>query len=489
MQSYFCISVTFLDPLFHGRGDENEPEWPPSPMRVYQALLAGSQTGCRKIQWSSAKEDAFLWLERQKPLLIITPSARPAAACKLFVPNNDSDKKIDRHERLTSKDSRPYRMLDGETLYYLWAIDEGQANSIPCAKLLCHEARQIMALGWGIDQVVGDGLILQDAEVAALQGKRWRMWDVNRPGLRTWRVPMQGTLQNLMKIHHAFLQRVDGKRYSPPPKFMKYDTMAYIHETELPPRSYAVFELPEGVVFHQEDAVRVAAMLRSLTCRLAKRDTHTFPGGSEQYVAGHISENDRGKPRLSYLPLPTIGHSHSDGMIRRVMIAEPFGGNGTHASWAQIRLRGALMTDQDNCDRGTLYDLWRTSSAEVIRLYACEGRVWHSVTPVILPGYDDFKTLRQSKDNGPTKAERLLFKCLAHAGIPLGSLESVTLRKAPFWPGSQHPMRYHRPDYLADHRARPGWHVRLVFRERLAGPLSIGAGRHCGLGILARAED
>ena len=66
MSGYLCISVTFLDPLFHGKGDGDEWEWPPSPMRVFQALLAGSRTGCRNIEWSTVKSDAFRWLEQKE---------------------------------------------------------------------------------------------------------------------------------------------------------------------------------------------------------------------------------------------------------------------------------------------------------------------------------------------------------------------------------------------------------------------------------------
>lgn len=110
-------------------------------------------------------------------------------------------------------------------------------------------------------------------------------------------------------------------------------------------------------------------------------------------------------------------------------------------------------------------------------------------TPVVLPGFDDFKGIRDAEITRPTKAERLLFKCLVHAGIPLESVASVTLRKAPFWPGSQHPKHYYRPNYLADQRSRPGWHVRIVFHEPVAGPLSNGAGRHCGLGVFAATDE
>jgi CRISPR-associated protein Csb2 len=490
MPDYFCISVTFLDPLFHGKGDGDEPEWPPSPMRVFQALLAGSRTGCRNIEWSTAKSDAFRWLERRKAPVIITPSARRASASTLFVPNNDSDKEFDRQDRLTTKHIRPHRLLDGSTLHYLWRIDESEERSTKSyAELLCSEARHLKALGWGIDQVVGYGRILTEAKTAVLPGHRWRARDGYQPGQRTFRVPVEGSLEDLEAVHQSFLRRVNGKQYCPRLRLRKFDTVAYLRESVLPPRPSAVFELPEEIAFRQEDAVRVAAMLRSLACKLAREDTHKFPGESDLYVAGHMKEDDQGRPRFSYLPLPTIGHAHADGMIRRLMIAEPLGGDGTHARWAKNRLRNALLKDHNNKDRGVLCDLWRSESKRVVDRYVGKSRAWCSVTPVILPGYDDFKAIPRHNTERPTKAERLLFKCLTHAGISIESVKDVTLRRSPIWPGSQHPKHYHRPDYLKDHHARPGWHVRLVFHEPLAGPLAIGAGRHCGLGILAGSED
>ncbi len=40
MIRYLCISATFLDGRFHGRRDGGESEWPPSPLRLFQALVA-----------------------------------------------------------------------------------------------------------------------------------------------------------------------------------------------------------------------------------------------------------------------------------------------------------------------------------------------------------------------------------------------------------------------------------------------------------------
>jgi CRISPR-associated protein Csb2 len=485
MAHHLCISATLLDPLFHGKRDRDEPEWPPSPMRLFQALLAGARTGCRNSAWSEAKAEAFRWLERRDPPQIVAPEARLAAAYTFFVPNNDGDKRFDRQDRLTSKVARPHRLVcrDEETdprpaVHYLWPIPEEEwTTARPHVELLGREARHLLALGWGIDQVVGNGRILSGADVAALPGQRWRVWRAFRAGAQTWRVPTAGSLKDLEGVHQSFLQRVDGRQYRPPLKLSRFDSVMYLSAATLPPRSCAAFELPDGVAFRQERADEVAAMLRSLACFCAKADTHEFPGGSETYVAGHVPDN-RGQtpPRFSYLPLATIGHEHADGMIRRLLIGEPYGGDGSHADWAQQRLRNQVLRDQDGNERGVLLDMWRDNSKEMVKRYVAESKRWSSVTPVILPGFDDGKQ---------AKAEKLLLQAIEQAGLRCDMVTELVLRKAPFWPGSQHPRQYQRPSYL---KYLPAWHVRLTFREPVPGPLALGAGRHGGLGVFARID-
>ncbi|KPK75663.1 MAG: hypothetical protein AMJ79_10420 [Phycisphaerae bacterium SM23_30] len=195
----------------------------------------------------------------------------------------------------------------------MWPLDESNDPSPRShAELLCQEARHLLALGWGINQAIGNGRIITDAEAAALPGRHWNPWAGHRPGKMQWRVPKIGSFSDLERVHQSFLQRVNGKQYRPPLKLSRFDTVTYHSAASLPPRDYAAFELPEGVAFRQVDVARVAAMLRSLSCRSAKADAHKFHVNdrvidSEIYVAGHVKGTKRTPPRFSYLPLAAIG--------------------------------------------------------------------------------------------------------------------------------------------------------------------------------------
>jgi CRISPR-associated protein Csb2 len=481
MTYHLCISVTFLDPLFHGKADGGEPEWPPSPLRVFQALLAGAHAGHRHQDWSDAKAEAFRWLEQREPPEIITPDARRARGYTLFVPDNDSDKKFDRHERLTGKDARPHRMIGGQTVHYLWMIREDDWPSTRShAGVLCQEARHLLALGW-IDAVVGDGRVLTAEEAWALTGVHWHPWSGYHLVGETRRVPKQGTLDDLGRTHKSCLNSVSGLLYRPPRKLTVFDAVCYWRVTALPPRPCVVFTLEplpgesRRPAFRQVDGVKVAIMLRHVACEAAKNDSYEFPGGSERYVAGHASDRNDCSPRFSYLSLPTIGHPHADGMIRRMLIAEPYGSDGTQARWAAQRMRNRALVDENGQEHALLLNV--ESEDRVVSAHLWQARTWSSVTPVVLPGFDDGKQ---------AKAERLLVKAVQQAGMPVEAIEDVVLRRAPFWPGSRHPRLYQRPAYLRD---LPAWHVRVRFGEPIPGPLAIGAGRHCGLGLFVRGED
>src|SRR5579859_1711384 len=115
MASDLRITARFLLPYSHGRGEGGQPEWPPSPLRLFQALVAsslGREPDARRREESA---ETLRWLERQRAPEIIAASALPCAPYRLFVPDNIGDKVAKR----TEKDSRPLR-LRGDAVHYVF---------------------------------------------------------------------------------------------------------------------------------------------------------------------------------------------------------------------------------------------------------------------------------------------------------------------------------------------------------------------------------
>ena len=77
------ISVRFHDGRYHGRLD-----WPPSPARLFQALVAGAAQG---QMLTEEDRRALLWFETLDPPEIAAPPMRAGQGFRNYVPNNDLD--------------------------------------------------------------------------------------------------------------------------------------------------------------------------------------------------------------------------------------------------------------------------------------------------------------------------------------------------------------------------------------------------------------
>ena len=201
-------------------------------------------------------------------------------------------------------------------------------------------------------------------------------------------------------------------------------------------------------------------------------------GWVDSYVHGHRAAGEDAKARFSYLPLPTIEHRGEGvyvvGGIRRVLLAELTESTESHLLWARQMLPGQFLTNEEDGERRAM--LAPLSDDSVLQKYTAPSDTWATVTPVVLPGSDDGKY---------AKAEKLFFKALRHAGYcPEALAAKPEFRNVSFWPGGDLSLRYKRPDYLRN-GCWSVYHVRVRWRQRMRGPLAIGAGRHCGLGIFA----
>jgi CRISPR-associated protein Csb2 len=511
---HLSISITFLQPTCHarfGKEDVAPNEWPPSPLRLFQAMIAGAAarwTGdgdsTRATLTAAAPIAALRWLEmlsESAPPAILAPKYTMGASVPRYVPNNSADlvaakwargDSLATFEDRTRKVFRPTYMHGGTTIHYLWPLDASAApEAVTHITTITAAARCIVALGWGIDVAIGDARLINGDEAGCLESENIERWSpstspTTHPALR---LPCRGTLDDLIQRHTAFLRRLEGGVFRPTPPVCVFRHVTYRRGVTLPSRPFAVFALrqvdnPDRVrAFRFENTAKVAAMLRHAACEASKQDW-PFPNyHSARYVAGHGDKNHRRSvtddhPRFSYLPLPNVTGHHADGMIRRVLIAEPFGGDGFHAEWAARVLNGKPLIDGDTQQPVAVLeriDNWRTDAAHKTVVPAFingwrDGgcRTWITASPVVLPGYDglDLK-----------KAAKLFCRACEQAGLPPGCVEDFEFTGPPRASGSG---RIFLPKYMRGLPLR--WAV-IRFKSEASGPIAIGAGRHCGLGI------
>lgn len=506
MPQVLDISVCFLDPVpaFHGRRDGSEPEWPPSPLRLFQSLVDAAAS-----RWSESKKfiahvkPALEWLQELQPSEIVTPRHRVGTAFRIAVPNNDWDSPA--HAWAAGREpAKPHRPIDLKTMksvhpvrlicandgdnfvHYLYSLPDG---SCPYHKVLTAAAHFITHLGWGIDMAAGNASVITDDHAASLSGVRWRPSPTGGTPLRT---PRAGTLDDLMRKHTDFLGRVTDDGFRPVPPLRVFDVVLYRSQDEPVQRPHRVFELRniDGSRFRYpaRKLIHIAGMVRHLAIEAMKNDPPRGVDANwvESYVAGHATEDTTEHRQLSYLPLPSIGHTHADPGVRRVMIVAPIGDEAWLDHVAR-RLSGQMLKPVrgDEFAAGEPPLLVPVRNDNVARFYTKPSSVWHSVTPVILPGHDDHK---------PEKTRKLIEKALAQSGIeqPCEFEWSAFPRfpkslSAHKYDKNKKPTGYFRPDHLMTQTAV---HLTLRFRDdvRVPGPLAIGAGRHCGLGIFAAVD-
>lgn len=515
---HLLLTVRFLDDRYHGLLDRGgPPEWPPSPFRLFQALVAGVARRGELVDGEDVPDNknftpigqALGWLQkhtRGHPPIIIAPKSKTGQAITRFVPNNDGDRKFDRQERLTAKHTEPTLFLlepdQKPEVHYVWHL--GETHDCPIDNIE-QAARSVTTLGWGIDMAFADARLATLMEIGALKGIRWYP-KKNAGSFRdTLRTPTyddelgECTLCDLRHCHTTFINRIEhGKPLKTVDKPKVLDRVPYT-STERPiGRPAKVFKLldpnEDPARYPHAKLVHIAGMVRHVAI-----EAMTEAGADADFVNRVI----RGKrdpasgdahQQISYVPLPSIGHAHADGIIRNIILVAPLGMERELAGLARridglpLKPEGELEAGQSNpppadAYRAELRLFTPPAKKFIAEYYLGTSPVWHSVTPVILDGHNDKK---------PEKTIKLIQTALQRAGIETPC--EFTWQSVPFFKNclSAHKYDragrhtgYHRPAHLKDLTAV---HVRIEFAHPIPGPLTLGAGRHCGFGLMAVAD-
>ncbi len=497
MAYYLCISVTLLNDRFHGRGEDSQPEWPPSPLRLYQALIAGAAGRWNERIKLTAAVPALEWLEKQPPPTIVaSKAARSGTPYRTYVPDNVADKLAASWSKgraasiadyRSEKDVQPIHLNEDSRLHYLYCLD----SYCQFEELLKECSFGLTHVGWGIDQAIASVSVIDSTKIDKLDGERWQPRMDAATKLRS---PSEGTLAELADQHTAFLNRLQGNQFSPVQPLNHFDVVGYHRVGDPLPRPHVVFELRHNdgsfCRYPQRNLIHIAGMLRHLALETMKQcppgDVGDDTTWLDSFVAGHAHGNPEHR-QFSYLPLPSIGHQHADQAVRRVMITAPVGDDAWLEHLSQ-RLAGQQLKPESNGnaqfgEKGPP-TLVRIDRDKVSRCYTASANRWASVTPVILPGHTDRKR---------NKTIKLIERAIREAGIeqpctyewsPVSRFrKSLSAHK---YDRNNKPI-YCKPKYLQELTAV---HLELTFKEQLKapGPLALGAGRHCGFGLMASSS-
>jgi CRISPR-associated protein Csb2 len=540
MTSSLCITVRFVQPMCHGRGDRAEPEWPPGPLRVFQAMVAAAAARWNERTCLEYAAPALQWLERQPPPLIIAACGEPSRVpYRLYVPDNVGDKVAGSWSRggtasvaeyRTEKDIRPTHLPpDGEAVHYLWPLPVSDTDFDRYKEVLFAAARSITHLGWGVDMVAANASVISEADARNLHGERWL--PTQGAFASSYRVPTRGTVNALIHKHHAFLNRISPEGgFIPVPPLSDFNVVGYRRATDPSGQAIAAFSLlkPNASGYRPFDTVRrgkeVSAMMRhAASAESIANALGWSPEKVATFVLGHgevpgASHVPVQGPRLAFIPIPSIeprgeGRALVVASIRRAMIVV-FGGQADE----DLRRLARILSGADLIREGqgdTVAWLSRIPDSEnTVCRYTKPAATWATVTPMILPGYDDPRKLRVRLNTRPESGRRpldefeqkelldrldrrielLLRKAIRQAGYSeeLAQHAEIQWRPGGFWPGTELATNYDFPDKLRRYRRL---HVRITWRNSacqpisIPGPICLGGGRFHGLGLFAAMNE
>src|SRR5574340_1154116 len=497
------IHVRLHDGRYHGNGD-----WPPSPARLFQALVAGGGLGglIKNID-----REALAWIESQGAPSIGAPPARQRHRGVLFyMPNNDSDSiegdaaqiaKI----RTATKVFRPYIFDASIPFMYTWSVGQTPDDE-KNAMVILSLAERLYQLGRGIDMAWAWGEVFNNGKfdelLAAYPGQVFRPTAGNSGFLLA--CPGVGSLESIECRYQAqrrrFRYEQSGKSvkvvFRQPPK-PRFQTVAY----DSPParQLYELHELMGDGKFAPWPLERVCTLIAQLRDGAVERLKRAMPARTaeiERVLVGRKPNGMNDGPtenRVRFVPLPSIGYVHADRDIRRVLVEVPSSCpiRADDVRWA---FSGLKVGDLASSDMHVV--LISADDSNFLRHYGMNDdgchRIWRTVTPAALPESARRRRIdpAHKRDKAKAGVERALeqtraaaavCQALRHADVRI-AVEAIRVQREPFEGKGARVEAFADSTRFDKHRL---WHIEIAFAAPLSGPLIIGDGRFLGLGVMA----
>jgi CRISPR-associated protein Csb2 len=475
------LTLIFATGRYHGREEQGETlEWPPSPLRLFQALVAGSHRGVYGIIHQEARDRALRWLERLPPPVVITGQGVETGRTLInHVPNNDS---LPSHVK-ASKTMMVRAMTSDHSLTFRWSFPNDQ-EALANASVVCAMAPLVTHLGQHQDIVYARGDIATDGGAEeTMQPEKCVLRPFEQIGGQ-WKAPDEGALQALQDRYRGLLNGESAHDYVIPSRSLEYQQRDVV--TFQAP--YALFELwrsdEKRLAYEARDLRQPSGMVRNTL--LEWLDAHPLfrqHYGEEltsQLLTGHASNHSKGVfdgTHFAFVPIPSFNKDwQADGLIRRVLVI----GYGCETGKARELFDDAVnnLNGRSLKDDGKIVGrLLRAASEKrdtVLRLFIRDEQpcqVWRTVTPIVFTGL--------TRRGRPP--EKLIARALIQAGFSATDIDSVAAFSGPILPKTTRALEYRVNGYL---NSTPRYHAEVIFKRPVIGPLVIGRGRHAGFGLM-----
>lgn len=532
----FAIEVELLTGRYAAtaHNDRGRAEWPPHPARFFSALVAALHD---HEEVDPAEREALLWLERQSaPSLWVDPESRVGRrqVQDVYVPVNDVTLGLDAEirsaeEALQQADGASKRRAAARKLSTAMSapnvVETGPSDkALKTAVALLPErrTRQVRTFPVVIPETPTFVFLWRDADAAEHRRALERLCarvtrlghssslvrcDVVDRDISPTMVPgddgdivlrVVGPGQ-LERLEDAFIYHQGVENRVLPAHPQRYRSASDIAAPNAPVES--VFST-DWVVFERVGGSRPVSS-RSTDLARALRGALLEQYGNKslpETLSGHAENTPTERPHVAFVPLPFVGHENADGAIMGCALVLP---RQLPTSDRETLLRLVAKWEKERADERGILTLaggslppFRVRRMDVSAKKSLSSELWCrastrfvTATPIALdknPG-----NLRSNLDGTARKAaleaqRSISDACLHVVGVrPL----SVEVSLAPLLPGAQHVRDFLPWPGLPGRTPRVRVHADIRFKERVRGPLLLGAGRYFGLGLCLPAED
>lgn len=470
--------------------ESEEPDWPPQPDRIFSALVA---TWAARGE-AESETKALKWLEAQAIPMIQASDYSARTAPETFVPPNDPESGRSGNKTVmpTLRRKQPRRF-------------PAARPSSPIVRLIWSQLSAEESHFRSLQALAADTAYIGHS--ASLTRCQFRTNSVSAAS-DTLSRPMRGIYPG----RFAELRTAFGSGRRPLPGI----GLAPASQPDAtPPRSdfddrWVIFEYAESSPGGMPDLRAAAIVAKTFRDTLLSGYQRLGLGQSiPEAISGHEADGSPSrKPHLAIVPLAFAGFPHADGHVLGFALIPPreynllediqfmkvlrslspvIEGSATTNTGTRrlLTLKSKIGTHKDKAfaiDLSPVDEALVTKSSLYPWRYTTPANTFATVTPLVLDRYP--------KSTGQERNEEIanqVKKACRNIGLPEpievipdkhsaieGAPSAWGSGKAPHWVG------WRVPGSLSN---RPLTHAFLRFEEKVKGPVLIGAGRYCGMGL------